>query len=109
MKLHIGEFEELVLLAVYALTDQVYAVPVQQRIETKTGRRTTMGAVYAALERLEKKGMVTSWLGEVTQVRGGKRKRLYRITAHGQQALHAAQQARQALLGGQAWPAFGNG
>lgn len=105
MNLHIGEFEELVLLAVYALVEDVYAVPVQQRIEHKTGRRATMGAVYAALERLEQKGMVASWLGEVTHARGGKRKRLYRITALGEQALSAAQQARQALLGGLAWPA----
>lgn len=104
MNLHIGEFEELVLLAVYALAEDVYAVPVQERIETKTGRRATMGAVYAALERLEQKGMVTSWRGEVTRARGGKRKRLYRITAHGEQALYAAQQARQAMLGRLAWP-----
>jgi len=76
----LGEFEELTLLAIRAIDPPVYAVPVQRFIADATGRDPVMGAIYAALDRLEEKGLVRSSLGEPTPERGGKRKRLFAIT-----------------------------
>lgn len=79
----LGEFEELTLLAVCAIREDIYGVPVQRFIEKATGRHVTMGAVYAALDRLEDKGYVRSVMGPPMQVRGGKRKRLFEPTPEG--------------------------
>ena len=79
----LGEFEEFTLLAVRALGDDTYAVPVQEYVEQATGRRVSMGAIYAALTRLEDKGFVRSAMGEATAQRGGKPKRNYRVTPEG--------------------------
>lgn len=95
-----GEVEELVLLAICGLPQEAYAVSVQQRIEDKAGRSVTMGAIYTALDRLEQKGYAASWLGEVTRARGGRRKRYYRVTGHGLDALQRAQKARERLREG---------
>jgi DNA-binding PadR family transcriptional regulator len=93
----LGEFEEFALLAVYALKEGVYGVPIQQYMEKSTGRVVTMGAVYAALARLEEKGYVRSDLGEATPVRGGKRKRQYAATAAGVKALHNLKRVRERI------------
>ena len=79
----LGEFEEFTLLAVRALGEHTYAVPVQRFVEEATGRPVSMGAIYAALARLEDKGFVQSAMGEATARRGGKPKRLFRVTAIG--------------------------
>jgi PadR family transcriptional regulator, regulatory protein PadR len=79
----LGEFEEFTLLAIRALGDDVYAVPVQQHVEEATGRPVSLGAVYSALSRLEAKGYVKSSLGEATAARGGKAKRMYDVTPLG--------------------------
>jgi DNA-binding PadR family transcriptional regulator len=79
----LGEFEEFTLLAVRALGDCTYAVPVQQYVEEATGRNVALGAVYAALVRLEAKGFVRSAMGDATARRGGKSKRLYTVTPLG--------------------------
>lgn len=106
--LHLGEFEELVLLAVCGLGEAAYAVPIQQRIETRTGRAATMGAVYAALDRLEQKGFLGSRLGAVTRQRGGKRKRFYEITGAGLAAVSAMRRARERMWEGLDWhPSLG--
>jgi PadR family transcriptional regulator, regulatory protein PadR len=93
----VGEFEELVLLAVWALGDPVYGVPIQQYIEKATGRAVSMGAVYAGLERIESKGLVKSETGEVTRQRGGKRKRLFTITPTGRRTLQELRSVRERL------------
>jgi len=80
---HLGEFEEFTLLAVRALGDDTYAVPVQQFVEEATGRRVSMGAIYAALGRLEEKGFVRSALAPPTRERGGKSKRRFVVTPLG--------------------------
>ena len=95
----LGEFEELVLLAVPRL-DEVYAVTIQRCIEKTAGRSATMGAVYTALERLEEKGFVTSRLGAVTPRQGGRRKRFYEITDQGVGALHAVRLHRERMWQG---------
>ena len=66
----LGEFEEFTLLAVRALGDETYAVPVQQFVEESTGRNVSIGAIYAALARLEAKGFVRSTMGAATARRG---------------------------------------
>lgn len=84
---HLGEFEELVLLIVGVLVDQAYGVTVAEEIERQTGRKVSLSPVHSALYRLEKKGFVRSELSGSTQTRGGRRKRIYQITAAGKSAL----------------------
>jgi len=91
------EFEEFSLLAIRALADQAYGVAVQQYIERHAARPISMGAVYAALDRLERKGFVRSALGAATPERGGKRKRLYDLTPAGAAALREARRVRDAM------------
>lgn len=79
----LGEFEEFTFLAVRALGDHTYAVPVQQYVERVTGRPVSIGAIYGALARLEEKGFVRSTMTEATPQRGGKSKRVYTVTASG--------------------------
>ena len=106
--LHLGEFEELVLLAVCGLGEAAYAVSIQQRIETRAGRAATMGAIYAALDRLEQKGFLASCLGAVTRQRGGKRKRFYEITGAGLAAVSAMRRTRERMWEGLEWhPSLG--
>ncbi|HUF68528.1 MAG TPA: helix-turn-helix transcriptional regulator [Longimicrobiales bacterium] len=83
----LGEFEQLVLLAILHVRDGAYAVPVRRVIEERTGRPVTRGALYTALERLDAKGLVRSKLGESTPERGGRPKRYFRVTAEGRAAL----------------------
>lgn len=93
----LGEFEELTLLAIRAIDPPVYAVPIQVFIAETTGRDVVMGAVYAALDRLELKGLVRSTFGEATAERGGKRKRLFVVTASGIRQLKEARRVRERI------------
>ena len=79
----LGEFEELTLLAVRALGGATYAIPIRGYVEAATDRPVVLGAVYAALGRLESKGFVASAMGAATARRGGKAKRLYTVTPLG--------------------------
>ena len=80
---HLGEFEELTLLAIRALGDNTYAVPIQQYVEKATGRPISVGSIYAALARLEEKRFVRSAMSEAEARRGGKSKRVYTVTPSG--------------------------
>jgi DNA-binding PadR family transcriptional regulator len=93
----LGEFEEFTLLAVRALGDHTYAVPVQQFVEESTGRRVSIGAIYAALARLEDKGFVRSAMGEPTSRRGGKPKRLFEVTALGLRTARELHRVREKI------------
>lgn len=93
----LGEFEELVLLAIAGMGDQAYAVAIQQRLKQRTSRTATMGAIYTVLDRLVQKGYVESWLGKATPQRGGRPKRYYRIMGAGMAALTDMRQARERL------------
>lgn len=93
----LGEFEEFALLALHGLKDETYGVPIQQHMEKHLGRSVTIGAVYAALIRLEEKGYVRSALGDPTPVRGGKRKRHYAATAAGIEALQELRRVRERM------------
>jgi DNA-binding PadR family transcriptional regulator len=85
---YLGEFELIILLSVVHLGDEAYGVPISRELETLRGRDVSVGSVYAALERLEGKGLVTSSLGDPTPERGGKAKRFFRITKEGMRQVH---------------------
>lgn len=91
---YLGELELMLLLAILQLGEDAYGVPIARRLEIERGRSVSVGSVYAALERLEAKGLVTSSLGEPTPERGGKAKRFFRITKEG---LRQAQETRRVL------------
>jgi PadR family transcriptional regulator PadR len=84
---HLGEFEEFTLLAIRAVGDDSYAVPLQQYIEEATGRTVSLGAVYSALTRLEEKGYVRSSMSGAIAARGGKARRMYEVTPLGRRTL----------------------
>ncbi|HEY7233075.1 MAG TPA: helix-turn-helix transcriptional regulator [Gemmatimonadaceae bacterium] len=84
----LGEFEQLVLLAVLREGEDAYGVPIRRAIVDRSGRDVSLAAVYKTLTRLEEKGLVAARVGEPTPERGGRRKRYYSITAAGQRSLH---------------------
>ena len=84
---YLGEFEQVVLLAVVHLEGEGYGMTVRQEIEQRTGRSSSIGALYATLERLEEKGLVRSRTGAPTAERGGRAKRFFAVTASGMRAL----------------------
>lgn len=93
----LGEFEEVVLLAVAVLVPKVYSVVIAEELERETGQTVSTGAVHAALQRLEQKGYVTSVLGEATAERGGRRKRLFTVSALGGRVLTEVRSVRNRL------------
>jgi PadR family transcriptional regulator len=94
---HLGELEELTLLIVIGLGTDAYGVMVQRRLEKAAHRRIALGAIYAALDRLERKGYVTSAFGEATPQRGGRRKRIFAATAAGLRAARDVRRTRERL------------
>lgn len=92
----LGEFEQLVLLAILHLTaagvPEVYGVPIVDEIESRTRRKVSRPAVYIALRRLERKGLVATWMGDPTQERGGKSRRCTKVTRAGLQMLRESRQ-----------------
>src|SRR4051812_38970257 len=81
----LGEFEYLLLSAAARLGDDAYGAAIRREIEGATRRRCAVGALYTTLDRLEAKGLVTTWMGDPTPQRGGRPKRMVRITAKGVQ------------------------
>ena len=94
---YLGEFEEIVLLAVGILADDAYGVSIRKEIETKSGRDVNIGAVHTAVHRLEAKGFLKSKFGETTNFRGGKRKRLFFLTTAGIKALNESRELRSSM------------
>jgi len=86
-KTKLGEFEELVLLTVAALQDDAYVVEIKRALASRLNETLSVGSIQSALKRLEEKGFLTSEFGEATLKRGGKRKRIYTITALAQRTL----------------------
>jgi PadR family transcriptional regulator PadR len=93
----LGEFEEVILLLVGILDKDAYAFRIAEEFEQQTKRAVSIGAVHSALTRLDGKGFLTSKMSESTQERGGRRKRIYTITAYGRKALQAARDFRMNL------------
>ncbi|UCG85004.1 MAG: helix-turn-helix transcriptional regulator [Gemmatimonadota bacterium] len=94
-KRSLGEFEQLVLLAILRVGDGAYVVPLIREIEDQTGRNASHAAVYIALRRLEEKGLVTSRLADPTPERGGRGKRYYEVHPA---AIPLLRESREALL-----------
>lgn len=94
---YLGEFEEIVLLMAVILDQQAYGATINQEIEERTGRKVTFGTVHNTLIRLEEKGFLTSRLGGATTERGGRRKRIFTVTALGSRALLDIQKLRKEL------------
>ena len=91
------DFELMILLAILRAGDEAYGVGIAREIETTAGRTVMLGAVYAALERLERTGLVASRVGEPTASRGGRAKRFFRVTPGGLRAVKDTQRALVAL------------
>ena len=101
---HLGEFEEFTLLAIRALGDNTYAVPIQQYVEKVTGRRISIGSIYATLGRLEEKGFVRSTMSEAVAQRGGKSRRIYTVTPSGLRTARDLHRVRERI-----WNAIAEG
>jgi PadR family transcriptional regulator PadR len=97
---HLGEFEQIVLLAVLRLGEDAYGVPIRSEIERRTGRSLTVGALYRTLDRLENKGYVNSWFSDPTPERGGRSKRYFSVRPLGLRTLQASRDALAAMWEG---------
>ncbi len=100
MRDYLGEFEHIIVLALLLLKDRAYGVTVRQEIERRTEREVSIGAVYATLDRLERKGLVTSHRGDPTPERGGRSKRFFRVTAEGEAAVSRTRRALESMTEG---------
>jgi PadR family transcriptional regulator, regulatory protein PadR len=96
----LGEFEQIVLLAVMRLAADAYGMTVRREIEERTGRDVSIGAVYATLDRLEQKALVRSKVGEPTNTRGGRAKRCFTVTPAGVSAVEQTQLALKRMTSG---------
>jgi DNA-binding PadR family transcriptional regulator len=97
---YLGEFEQLVLLAILRRGDDAYGVTIAREIEDTTERRVSIGAIYTTLDRLHGKGLVASRIGPPTGERGGRRRKLYTLTPAGQKALARAFESWTAMTRG---------
>ena len=96
----LGEFEHLVLLAIVRLKDDAYGSTIRQEIEERTGRSIAIGALYTALDRLERKGHVSSRLSDPTPQRGGRAKRFFQVRPGGAAALTRSREALNQMWAG---------
>jgi DNA-binding PadR family transcriptional regulator len=101
----LGEFEYLLLTAAVRLGEDAYGAAIRQEIEGTTERRCSIGAIYTTLDRLEVKGLLKTWMGEATPQRGGRRKRMVRVTAKGIQAATDFYNAVTRVSRGVSWEA----
>jgi PadR family transcriptional regulator PadR len=100
----LGEFEEVLLLLVGILGEEAYAFKMADEFESQTGRSVSIGAVHSTLDRLEGKGFLNSEMGNSTAERGGRRKRIFKITALGKKVLKDSRDFKLSLWG--QYPAF---
>jgi DNA-binding PadR family transcriptional regulator len=101
---NLGEFEQIVLLAILRLKDEAYGVSIRAEITQRTGREPPSGALYTTLDRLQRKALLRSRMGEPTPQRGGRAKRYYTVTASGIAAITRAQRAFRNMLAGLTLP-----
>jgi PadR family transcriptional regulator, regulatory protein PadR len=97
---YLGEFEQIVLLALLRLRNNAYGMTIRREIEKRTGRQVSIGAVYATLDRLEEKGHVSSRQGQPTAERGGRAKRFFKIEASGEKAMSESRRALAGMMQG---------
>ena len=96
-KEHIGELEELVLLLIVMLKDGAYGFAIRKALKEQADRTVTIGAVHGTVNRLEKKGFIKSETGGATEVRGGRRKRIFTITSTGRKVLERSRDIKMSL------------
>src|SRR5579863_4037133 len=101
----LGEFEYLLLTAAVRLGGDAYGAAIRQEIESATKRRCSIGALYTTLDRLERKGLLETWMGDATPQRGGRPKRMVRVTAKGIQAATGFYEAVTQVSRGVSWEA----
>ena len=94
---HLGEFEELVLLAVRQLGEDANVIAIQDVLSHAANRSASLGAIYAALDRAQRKSLVESWLGDSRPERGGRARRYYGLTEEGETALSESRRVREAM------------
>ena len=95
-----GDFEKLILFALLHLGEEAYGASIQREISARTGREVAAGALYTALQRLERRGWIHGWMGEPTPERGGRRKKHYRLQPAGARALSEAYDALRRMAAG---------
>jgi DNA-binding PadR family transcriptional regulator len=96
----LGEFEQMILLAILRLDGAVYGVPIVDEIRRRTGRAVSRSAVYITLRRLEEKGLVSSWMGDPTPERGGKPRRCVKVEPEGLRLLRESRHALEQMWRG---------
>lgn len=99
----LGEFEYLLITAAAGLGDNAYGVSIREEIERTTGRKCSLGALYTTIERLEQKGLLSTRMGDATPERGGRSKRMVRVTPKGVQAAKSFYEAVVRISRGAAW------
>ena len=99
----LGEFEYLLITAAAGLGDEAYGAAIREQIETHTGRKCSIGALYTTIDRLETKGLLKTFMGEATAQRGGRAKRMVRVTPKGVQAASDFYNAVTSVSRGVAW------
>lgn len=103
----IGEFEYLLITAAARLGDQAYGAAIREEIAAATGRSCSIGALYTTVDRLQTKGLIKTWMGDATPQRGGRAKRMIRVTPKGVQAAKAFYDAVKRVSRGVAWETRG--
>jgi PadR family transcriptional regulator PadR len=101
----LGEFEYLLISAAARLGDEAYGAAIREEIEAATGRRCSIGALYTTVDRLETKGLFKTWMGDATPQRGGRAKRMVRVTPKGVRAAKDFYEAVTRVSRGVSWAA----
>ncbi len=101
----LGEFEYLLITTAAGLRDNAYGASIREEIERTTGRKCSLGALYTTIDRLEKKGLLESWMGEATPTRGGRAKRMVRVTPGGVRAAKSFYDTVMRVSRGASWAA----
>jgi PadR family transcriptional regulator, regulatory protein PadR len=101
----LGEFEYLLITAAARLGDEAYGAAIREEIEATTGRRCSIGALYTTVDRLETKGLFETWMGDATPQRGGRAKRMVRVTPKGMEAAKNFYDAVTRVSRGVSWAA----
>jgi DNA-binding PadR family transcriptional regulator len=99
----LGEFEYALITAAAGLGDKAYGAAIREEIETTTKRKCSIGALYTTIDRLETKGLLKTWMGETTPQRGGRAKRMVRVTPKGVQAAKSFYDAVTRISRGASW------
>ena len=105
----IGEFEYMLITAAARLGEDAYGAAIREEIETTTGRKCSIGALYTTVDRLETKGLLKTWMGAATAQRGGRAKRMIRVTPKGVQAAKGFYDAVTRVSRGVSWAASRTG